>query len=460
MKSIPRVFREQLRHLMDKPFRGKRLTQEFLSEVLSHQRLDEADKDCTFEVSTTTVNRWIKGDNVPDLRDLEAMKRAFGTDVFETLVRVSDEPDTHHGVTWRSNTPPLLSDEQRNRASLGIAVFRKLFVENAGLEDCLVLLGVSNSSNVKEQIEYLYTSFEFALQCGALTITHVARNHDLERALIDMYRPLSRPGRTQLRQVFVADVPDCDGTPIRAEIVAFLAAQEIFSATNVSAGTIGIGNGYTVARTLYYTHLYGLYSKATWIPLICFDPQFDIRFSANAIAAWLTLSHPGSRALQQLFPDEIHLSLHGQPTFSPSHIIVTANGFEPDGRSSGLHPERNNKYVDGHSTEWKYSPEWQYKQLQKSRQHEQVAGEFMGLLLDDEGMPMLNDYDLQQAQTFSRQMDHRHEMYNLFSRNVWLIAAMRFKARAVRMAIRNGLVGNVVVDRSIAEWLLENPAPL
>ncbi|MBN8592407.1 MAG: hypothetical protein J0M33_11630 [Anaerolineae bacterium] len=444
MRSIPEKFRTRLASYLD----GNNPTGEPIAQ----------DKLATWlGVSQTTVSRWLSGKVVPTLDDLEAMRSNLpdGDQLVYSLLQTYNIMSQKEGLTWFVSSPTATHDSFRQQVETGIQLFTHLVHDGVDLLDCASLAEFTGYS-----IQDLYTCFSSALRTGSLRLMDVRRHEGLESELMKLYGEVKKPGRTRVQQIIVADIPDFDGTPLRAEVVAFLAAKIIFDQSTIAPRVVGIGYGYTVARTAHYSHLYGQFSQARWVPLISFNPEYPVRFPVNEVAGMLQLLHPGSYAQQQRFPEAIQLTMPGNATFSPSHMLVTVNGFEPDIHNPRKPNESTNSYVDGHSRNWPYSPAWQYEQLKQTGQDRFVAGEFMGLLMDDDGQPVYSDTELLQTQSFSQQVDYRHQLYNLFSDRIWLIAAMSFKARAVRMALRNGLVGNVVIDRSIAKWLLANPAPL
>jgi hypothetical protein len=454
MHSVPELFQQRLRQFLDGKSGRSGAIPVFRFAV-------------EIEVDAKTVHNWLNGKSTPDLKDLEKIRSNYGDQVYEHLLglkhlgKLPDETNENRSlVEWVEEIPYGLSKEQHTRASQGIALFRRLVTDRLPFYECLGLPEFANSSSAQ-----LYQAFQFAVQCGALRILDVSRDARLEQDLMYLYAASPKGSLAAVNRFIVADVPNSQGIPILSELVAFLAAKSIFGERAKPPSTVGFGSGYTIARTAYYSHLYGSYdSKTEWIPLLSFNPELPVRFSANRIAAMLGHLHPDSHVLLQNHAHDIQLRSRANiphETFNPTAIITTVNGFTSDVLAGQSDMERDNKYVDGYSSEWDYGPEWQYKRLQRTRQHDRVAGEFMGLLLDDDALPVLSDQELHMAQqNFARQIDHRHELYRLFRPNVWLVAAMQFKARAVRMAIRNGLAGNVVIDRSIAEWLLDNPAPL
>jgi DNA-binding transcriptional regulator LsrR (DeoR family)/transcriptional regulator with XRE-family HTH domain len=408
------------------------------------------------------INRWENGRSAPQLRDFEKMRLAedkgLGNLFVQRILGVSGEYH-HDGISWREL--PLGDGDfspgqmlQKERVERGIKFFRRMVCDK---QDLHTATGEMKASTVME----LFTDCELALQLGALRITEVPTNSAMAKQVKVKFQ---EPG-INLETVIVANVPlhdgrpieqDIDGTPIRAEIVASLAAKAIFSNLRADSTTpIAVGSGFTVARVGQHSATYGLVNNAHWIPLIGYTPDRPIRYAANSNAALSMAVHPGSTAKSLGWQEPFNFEQEFLKTRSrPAIIIVTVNGFASDIRNPRQRDENYNSAVDGYSGTQHNSPKWLYEQMRLIGKESMIAGELLGVLLDDNAKPVLQGEMLAQSAQFSQQM--HYELLRVFRSQVWLVASMQFKARAVLMAIRNGLASNIVIDASIAEYLLKH----
>lgn len=400
----------------------------------------------------STIARWESGAGTPSLQDIENMRLIFGTGFVRNLLELNDEYH-HDGVHWVESLPYPLSESQERRIKLGVDFFHKIFVDNLDLHVCL---GMPRFIDYARMPSVLYDAFQYAVQMGAIRFTHVACNHQLEADLTDCLR---RQG-ISLGQVIVADVPgDADVSVIRAEFVAFLAASEIFTRLNDTlphAGRVAFGSGYTLWRIAQHTASIGLFHKMDWMALIGYEIENTIPYAANAIVNRLASLHPRSTATLMPPPSHPHSQeiIHQfrvNLEYLLSAIVLTVNGTSADYRSPHV-IATSQSFVDGYSRGWPNSPATVFETLKSQRSHDTIAGEMLGMLFDEDGQ--ISRAVTPQLRTFSLSLDPT--VLRDFRERVWLVASMKFKARAVLMALRKGYVGNLIVDSVIADWLVKN----
>jgi transcriptional regulator with XRE-family HTH domain len=437
-----------------------------------------------------TIYRWErgdKGDGEPTLSDLEILwnnckkynydvKITYILDLLGIILTKSEKSDfcgpsreenSHEGVRWIEEKFPegYLSKEQEKQVVHGIRVFRELFVLNKHRRE------LEEIEEWKVELPHLkdkYAAFKTAIQTGALRITHVERELDLERRIKQIAKTLAPSIQSEI-DVIVANVPNCDGTPIRAEFVSFLAAKRIFADQRVQS-PIAFGAGYTMWRIAQHSSLVlgEITGTYTWIPLIAFRNERKNPYTANHIARLMASLHRGSEAL--IFPH--HDLDDSEKTWSEIRenlpnakcIILTVNGtgrrFRED-EEYGIAALYDDDFIN-------YFPEiiniWEAARHPDKREH---FAEVLGFFLDEDG----NVLDNKKIRTITKDNISQFEgCLDLFKTKtlddkIWIVASMEYKARAILRAMKAGIANGYVIDSTIANFIInetektENKSP-
>lgn len=403
----------------------------------------------------TDISNWERNITEPNLQDFENLQKIYGAEFVRQLLNLSYR-QVHKNIQWIELLPNFLPESQHSRITTGIHFFHSIIKDNVDFYSYLNGYRPDGIKSDRIRANTLYSAFQFAVQMGVLRLVNVPMNTSLAAQMEDAFADMG------VRHVYVTDIggeeyPNYDCAPIRAEFVAFAASRELFGqrGNDNLRGIIALGSGYTVCRTMYQSVNYQSLIETDWMSLIAYEPNFTLPYAANSIATHLTTLHPGSYAAlmpvqsQSNFSSElsrIESKLYGSSSNPLRAIVITVNGFGYDHR--GLHKTNTSqRYVDGYSQDWVGSPSAIYQELD-GQQKQSVAGELLGVLIDEHGQTIA-----QSRSSFSTQFNI--DILKDFRELVWLVASMKFKAPAVLAAIRDGLVGNLVIDASIAKWILD-----
>jgi hypothetical protein len=388
------------------------------------------------EVDQSLISNWgnYTKNHLPSMKNLEVLRQKLGESFVRELLVLDGKNGNDYGLTWIESMPAGVNQAQAERIQRGIVFLRQMVQEGESL-------GTYCPGYQNETVRQAYGDYQFAAQCGSIRFLEVPQNTGLAKQVKAAY--------PNLLDVIVADIPetcDYDGTPIRADLVAHLAAQALFGDKGAArSGIVGWGSGYTLMRTAQLTANYGPLTNKTWLSTMAFPNESRVAYPANSVVNYLGSLHIGSLTHLMLDPQHPRAAEHLQQSVTGQlgTILLTVNGFGPDNRKGG---ENFQSLVDGYSRAWQGSPAWHYWTTLSNAQRKAVVGELLGTLFDADGQPIVAP-----DPTFMNTMDYR-TLYGMSS-GVWLVASMAFKAEAVRMAIRSGLARNLVIDSSIA-WAL------
>lgn len=430
---------------------GDRLKSERVKRGLTQKKLAEA-----LGRRESDISKWEGNVTEPNLQDFENMRRIYGAEFVRQLLNLSHKQN-YKGINWTEISPHFLPGSQHEQINNGLHFFHSIVKDNVDLYTYVNGYRSEGMRNERERANMLYLAFQSAIQMGILRLTSVPKN----TALAEQVRKTF--AHAGVRHVCVVDIggkeyPNYDCAPIRSEFVACAAAQELFGqqdSTNLK-GTIALGSGYTVSRTLYQSVFYQFLPDIDWVSLIAYTPQHSLPSAGNTIATHLASVHPGS--FVTLMPDHsrpdfnnefshIKTKLYGSSRKPLQAIVITVNGFGYD-QQNIKKISTSQRFVDGYSQDWAGSPANLYQGLDEN-QKQSVAGELLGVIINDDSQAVVHPQP-----SFSTQFSI--DLLRDFRDLVWLVASMEFKARAVLAAIRSGLAGNLVIDTSIANWILEH----
>jgi len=403
----------------------------------------------------TTISHWeadrdVAG-NLPGLYDLLRIQEMDkkGATILAHLLEALQETlwHEHQGVQWVESIPPNISDEQLAHIHMGVDVFHALFAMN---QDRHILDG--GKFKQYGTLTALYTAFNLALVTGCLRITEVRRSQELEKSVLQW---ANRAGY-KLKDILVVDVPENnDGTPIRSELVAVL-AREIFSRFSHDPQFVGISSGYTLTRVCSHSIFQKLLHTTTWVPLMGMrSPSF---YSANYNSQYMAGLHQGRKALvfphQPTKPVRLDHEFHDALNHM-SLALLTVNSPGPRKRNPGVNPVvelRGDNFTDVDALANIF------EQVKRHKLVNHLAGEMLGVLLNDEGQP-LDDA----AHEISGSLENEYSQIelDLLRRvcnigEVWCIGAMDYKTRAIHMALKSGYVNCLAIDSVVANTLIKS----
>ncbi|MCA0455334.1 MAG: helix-turn-helix domain-containing protein [Chloroflexi bacterium] len=394
--------------------------------------------------SEATVSNWRNGKYLPDVQTLVAIARFFGKSVdwflgaYNTAESVQAE---HKGIVWRANIPANAQGQQRREINLGVQLFDALVRQNLDLNSVRKLIDFKNYD-----IETLYDFLKVALHANALRIEHVPRHADYEQRIQRLYPHLRE------NSVIVADIQDKnDATLIRAEFVAFLAANAVLN-TIQYANLIGIGSGYTMLRMAeIVVPSIDQFRGTTWVPLMSFRETVTNHYGANYICELLANRFPKSN--HHYYPFESHAQADDilQAHDNLRTAFISMNGLGRSSRSSQTAQDTG----DFRTADFGEFARLRrvYQRLATPDMHARIGGSFLGYLFDKQGK--IIDEMMDEVHQEVKQISiPRWKAINGRGR-VWVVAARLYKALPVWIAIRSGLANSLVIDNEIAEFILE-----
>jgi transcriptional regulator with XRE-family HTH domain len=407
---------------------GFNTQREFVNRLRNILETFDAAKFSRWENATETAT--------PDVDELEIIAQAIGDQFVRELLLLDGKNGNEYSLTWIEAMPAGVNRAQAERIDRGIHFLRQMVQTGEAL-------GTYCPGYKPEQVRQAYGDYQFAAQYGAIRFIHVPEDKALAQQVQAAYPDLLR--------VLVADIPeayDYDGTPIRADLVAWLAARELFGEHGAAqSGIIGWGSGFTAMRIAQLSANYQSLENKIWLSMMGFPNESRVAYPANGIVGYLSSLHLGSQARLMLDPEHPRAGeqFREDVTGQLGTLILTVNGFGPDNRGGATNFQ---SLVDGYSQMWQGSPAWYYWKKLSNEERKTVAGEILGALLDMNGQPIV-----EADPAFTNAINYRS--LRALANGVWLVASMTFKAEAVRMAIRCGLARNLVIDASIARALLK-----
>jgi DNA-binding transcriptional regulator LsrR (DeoR family)/DNA-binding XRE family transcriptional regulator len=409
------------------------------------------------------ISRWENDNNSPGWIDLENMLNLWGRHKVLDLLSI-DYDYEHLGVKWVEEIPAH-AGEKAGQIELGIEFFKTVFVDNIGTDE----IASKKESLAGYNTRDLYIYFQAAVRCGALRLTEVPRDEEWEKKLRDRFSILGKGDD----DIIVAKIPNKnDGTPIRAEFVAFLAATQALAGLN-NPRRVGFGSGYTILRTVEQTFP-GIYTNTDWLPLASHarDDTTNSYRSANHIALTMAARNPRSRPHNLFFYDQdseeatnrnsvfAEKIRQSRDTLSLAEnadaIFMSVNGYGRRNRSLSL--EEAPMGVQLRSADLSEGKEMRelLQLLQKRNLLDEFAGELLGLFLDIDGN-IVGDGEIEANLRAITYQVNREALKRVAEvARVWIVAAREYKAKPTLMALNSKLANCLVIDSEIAEWLWKN----
>jgi DNA-binding transcriptional regulator LsrR (DeoR family) len=407
-----------------------------LADVLQAKGLSQSQLAVRLAVSRSTVTGWLRYSKLPDggLIAQLAYELNISSDWLLGIQPRYEQQNPSGNIRWIEQIPAYIPDSQHDALATGIEIFRRFVIEN---QSAFEVRNNYHSQLIRATLQSVFRS-------GAVQIIQIARNEALEKSLKARY-PF-------LKQCIVADVPEqYDDTLIRAELVAFLATNEVLSQA-VHQGTIGLGSGYTLARMCELSIPSGTQFLGThWVPLLAFaHPNLSLH-TANDLARLMAMRHPGSRAVYLPHPDEcINEAMKAAQQEAMrmmgnlQTIFVSVSGVDRRDRQGDAHFFAEFRSAD-------YELEAPDLRLEYAQLADKTAfgGELLRYLINERGEIVGRDPDAG-SQVDLAILRHSSDRVG----TVCLVAASPYKARATYTCLENRLVNTLVIDSDIATYIL------
>lgn len=397
-------------------------------------------------VTHSRISHYEEG-KLPPTETVVKIAKLFGVSIEWLLLGqsyTSDEQTDPLGlVRWIEHIPSWINKRHHQELTDAIEFFRARFGEGMTEKQMAHKLGMERVNR-----EYWRAVCKNALRSGTIRLTHVERDHELEDQLMRRY---SKYG---LRAAIIANVPGHYGITLTwAEIVAFLTAKFALSPIQ-GERYIGFGSGYTLTRLAELSiPTSDLLSGTHWIPLMSSgfsSHNFPNVYTSNQICAYLANKHVGST--NKVFPQTNTNSRDKSAEYQEldnvyfsnlQTVFLSANGIgrQRPGENHFHNEFRSaDRYIDAPGIRQAYS---------EQSNPDKIAGELLGYLIDHSGKPVA------QPAGFSAINLDRLKFCSSYAGKVWMVAARRYKAKATLAAIKNGIVNCLVIDKAIANFLLE-----
>lgn len=404
-------------------------------------------------ITLASIRLWLSGDS--SLPSAESLVRICQTLRVSADYLLDVTTYLAHGFRWRIPLPDDAGDEPEIRD--GIKMFQHTFVDRKPA-----------AAVASHQWQKLCYGFRTAVVSHALVIQEVKRDTVRETQLADRYPHLKN-------RVFVAELPVLvddsgfvEGTLVRVEFVAHLAARHIFDKLNLQDSVCGLGGGYSVLRAVELaTPSASRFIGTKWLPLMAIaEPERDLyAVSANDSAAVMASRQQRSHALRLPFiPPERRQEMFDVPptertldesqavtiayqlrpgSWNDQPIIMSVGGTCPPDEAG---PDVAVKAFTSHTLQDVY---------QKMPDDGEFAGEVLGMMLNHHGelVPEVADYNNRRVYT---PLDAQ-QLRNLATAGVvWVIAAGKHKCEPVRMVLESRIASGLVIDSEIAQYVLDH----
>jgi DNA-binding transcriptional regulator LsrR (DeoR family) len=408
-----------------------------LAYMLDQRGLSQSQLAHLLGISRSTVTGWLRYRKLPDagLLALLCDKLNCSADELLGLRAHSEKQDTFGTIRWIESIPPYIHGFQREQIEYGVRLFRQFVVENQSAAE------VHNAYNAVS----IRSAMQAAFRSGAVRLLSVSRDEILEAQIKGRY-PF-------LKDVVVASVPgNYDDTLIRVELVAFLAATQVLSQV-IREGAVGLGSGYTLLRMCEYSlPSVDQFSGTRWIPLLAFQPDNTSDYTANFLAQFMSIRHPGSQALYLPHPAELtlpNIAAVQQETLrwmgNMQTMFVSVSGIDRREQADTGHLLSEFRSAD-------YAAEAAYLRGEYARLDDKgrFGAELLRYLLDTDGRIISRD------PAVGAHVDLDILRYNSdVMGKVCIVAARRYKAKAVLTCLHARLANALVIDSEIAHIMLE-----
>lgn len=412
---------------------GQRLKQ---SRQLRHKTQAEVAE--ALGVSKPLISGWENGNRIPDIYQFYQLCRLLGIRPDDLLL---DADETKVG--WIGGMPIAIPETQSSQLETGFRLFRLL------MEDGFSISDVRNRPEFADYSEDdIYAVLSILFRSGYIQITRAPRDTHLENELLATY-----PG---LDFVIVGATSAHIPTIIKAELIAFLAATQVFPALQARPPrVVGWGAGYTLERVAEQTipTLFE-FANTTWVALTSY-PREHLNLEmhpANEIIQTMAKRHAGSKRAylpyigseeQYVWPGDI------PPRYFSAFIAVQTlwarmsiafisvggmQGISADGKRLPDNTAAN--YMQDHDD------------LADS-----IATEFLGLYLLDNG-EKVGEMDSLERHVVQVKFEVLQKVAQ--DGQVYLVAAGGYKARGVEAVVRAGLAKRLIIDTEIAQYMLES----
>jgi len=417
---------------------------ERLRELRKRRNLTQAALAGKLGVVTLTVSAWETGRRAPTLEHIGKLCRVLSCTPSH-LLPTPVERAKDGMVSWVEGVPVGLPESQQAFLEAGVRAFR-FFMKGYTFDNFRsdeILRAYPEAS--------LYNLLAGVFRAGCLRIIEALRDREREQAL-----ELRFP---HLAPVVVAAIPSTALSVIKAEIISFLAANHILP-TLRNPSVIGFGPGYTITRLAEQSiPTETEFSKTRWVSLVAYPRRYhnlELQ-SANCIVRTMGTRHVQSSMclLPFMARDDEGRPIPDDPGGERQYELEDFQKVDNAWREMSA-AFVTVGYLGGGTSDGRIFPlQTLSPYIEERTCAEKVAGEFLGLYLDDRG-EMADDADvIRENRAMAFQIDLRllREVTN--RGHVYLLAAGGEKARAAAMVVRSGFANRLVIDCDIADYLLE-----
>lgn len=427
---------------------------ENLKSILIKKGMNQRELANEMKKEPSAISGWIKGTAFPSVTDLIKLCNFFkcSSDWLLGLGNINGKEYEHKGIKWVEQNLDDVNESQKRVIEIGIQLFKALIVDNLNAE------AVNARSGPLQNYDFgfLRYAFKVAVRSGYLRVTAVPRAFEKEEQILDKFKEF------KLKDIIIADIQDkSDGTVIRAEFVAFLAATHALNKLTAPTA-VGLGPGYTILRMTELSMPDVLQFRGTkWIPLITFASRNLHSHDANYIALSMANRQPGSEALYLPYmSNEASKKDQNQAEKVRSYwrnmnaAFFSVNGPNRKSRAR-LASDRSEFRTSDFEID---SPQLReiYNELLKTNEVDKCAGELLGRMINLDGKQMMDDNKYNHV--YGIDLDTLGKDAAFFGLS-WLVAARQYKAKAVLASLKSGLANALVIDNDIADYLLSINSP-
>lgn len=394
-------------------------------------------------IAPSTYGDWESGKSSPKAEFISILCSLFQCSADDLLGRTRHISGyRHYGndgeVQWMALDTAKVAPNLVEVSDLGLRAFEAFVLERK------TQFQVKRMPQFQEYpISVLVDAIQKALHLGILRVISVPDHKMLEDAMRREY--------SQLKFVKVANIAEFIDVPvIQTEIVAFYAVQVLqeILAKLTHIAQIGVGSGYTLSRIAELSAFSPRqFAGKTWIPLVSYEDEHEVIYSANYIASRLKHLHSNTQNIHLKYSkDHLEFNEAHYGLLNQSLSIVSVSGLSI--HTASLEQDDISQFQAADDKMAVRSLLQQYRQLIALGKKEDIGGEILGRIVNKSG----NEFELPNKGVSGLQLP---QLRQIISREqlVLCVAAKAHKAQILKIAIEKGLVNALVIDREIAAEL-------
>ncbi|MBA3870270.1 MAG: helix-turn-helix domain-containing protein [Anaerolineae bacterium] len=329
------------------------------------------------------IARWEKGERRPTIEDIARLCILYGC-TYNQLLSQFDAKSQSNKIQFIRRPSPLmlLRENEDEDIESGIKILTGL-LNGETIDDLYKHVELSKYRGNRDIIIGFLRN---VLLSGAISFTHIPLAEKLQSQLVAKYPVLQD-------SVFVTDIPQVvPDQALRPELVAWTASRAILSKIE-NAQRIGIAGGYTLSRMCQISPpTMQQFNGTSWTPLLTFRDEETNNRTANSIVQHMRYHHYNSTStyLPYISPENYLNNKNYDAVFSAWERLSIA-------------------FVSGHT--WETVPpsyESLFRHLEKKGLRNQIAGEFLGYILDVDGEVLGGNETLEAMNEATTRIQLRH----------------------------------------------------